>query len=223
MSHPPKKTVFTLPRGTQSAFFHWTAVAALTLVTLWAGRWGVELIRADLLFMEPRHQISQWVYGREQYTHADWARAYSRMRQAIELSPKNPVLHEYMGSLLSLRGQAYWKSDVLRNAFFLDARKHQRISVKLRPTNGRTWAGLALSLYALNIEGWELDHAIGQAVFYAPHDTRVEKQIAAIVMARWSVVEPRHRNWLRSAYRDENTRQRLQLDRLAKTYGIRFI
>ncbi len=195
----------------------------LLVATIWAGRLATELIRADLLFIEPRHQIAQWINGREQYKLEGWARAYSRMRQAIALSPSNPVLHEYMASLLALRGQSYWSSEVLRRAFFLDARMHQLTSLKLRPTNGRTWAGLALSLHALGEDGRALDNAVGNAVFYAPHDPRVQKQIAAVVMARWSSVEPRHRNWLRLIYQDEKTRQRLQLDSLAKTYGLRFV
>lgn len=202
---------------------HWLVVACLALVTLWAGRLATELIRADLLFIEPRHQIAQWISGREKYTLAQWARAYGHMRKAIAISPGNPVLHEYMASLLALRGQSYWSSDALRKAFFLDARRHQQTSLKLRPTNGRTWAGLALSLHALGGESRELNLAVGNAILYAPHDPRVQKQIAAIVMARWSLVEPKHRNWLRSTYLDEKVRRRLQLDSLAKMYGIRFV
>lgn len=201
----------------------WGVVALTGLVLAWAGRFALELIRADLAFIEPRHQISQWIYGRETYTYAQWAKAYEKMRFAISVSPDNPVLHEYMASLLALRGQAYWKSDVLRNAFFLDARRHQQTSLKLRPTNGRTWAGLALSLHALNEDGWSLNNAISQSLVYAPHDSRVQRQIAAVVMARWNVVEPAHRNWVRAAYRDPKTRQRIQLDSLAKMYGIRFV
>lgn len=224
MTKPSKaRELSRQPQSPWLASIQWGVVFLTGLLLAWAGRFALQLIRADLAFIEPRHQISQWIYGRETYTYAQWAKAYERMRFAISVSPENPVLHEYMASLLALRGQTYWKSDVLRNAFFLDARRHQQMSLKLRPTNGRTWAGLALSLHALDEDGWSLNNAISQSLVYAPHDARVQRQIAAVVMARWNSVEPAHRNWVRAAYQDERSRQRLQLDKLAKMYGIRFV
>ncbi|MDZ4124022.1 MAG: hypothetical protein U1E02_07570, partial [Hydrogenophaga sp.] len=140
---------------------------------------------------------------------------------AIEDSPKNPVLHDYMGALFALQGQRHWQSDVLRRAFFLDARRHQQISLQLRPTNGRTWGALAVSLHALQTDQATQAHAIDKAIFYAPHDPVVQRQMAALVMARWSELGPAQRNWLRGLHADERTRKRLQLDRLLKVYGLR--
>lgn len=202
--------------------WEWALVALFCGGLLWVVPFGVQLIRADWAFIEPRYQIAQWIKGRERFTLPQWARAYEQMRHALAVSPDNPVLHEYMAALLTLRGQSYWQSNVLRRAFFLDARQHQQTSLRLRPTNGRTWAGLALSQHALQADRATLVHAMERAIFYAPHDPTVQRQVASLVLARWHEVGPAQRNWLRALYADQRTRQRLQLDRLMKTHGLRF-
>lgn len=203
--------------------FGWLVVLAAAAVLAWTVRWSSELVRADLAFIEPRHLITQWVKGRETYSTSQWYAAYTSMRQAINISPGNPVLHEYMGSLLALRGQSYWYNEVLRKAHFGDARLHQLTSLRLRPGNGRTWAGLALSLHALGEDPRAVTRAIDRALFYSPQDTRVQLQMAALVLARWTLADPAQRNWVRGLYQDEKSRQRLQLKQLVKRYGIRFL
>lgn len=202
-------------------WLEWLLLAALGIAALWVLQFSTQLVRADWAFIEPRHQITVWVAGKEPYTIQQWSRAYARMRHAIEVSPQNPVLHDFMGALFALQGQRHWKSDVLRRAFFLDARRHQRISLQLRPTNGRTWGALAVSLHALQTDPATQAHAIDKAIFYAPHDPVVQRQMAALVMARWFELGPTQRNWLRGLHADQRTRKRLQLDRLLKVYGLR--
>mgnify|MGYP006943331380 CR=1 FL=1 len=68
-----------------------------------------------------------------------------------------------------------------------------------------------------------LASSIDQALRYAPHDARVQRQMAALVLARWALAEPAQRNWVRGLYQDEKARHRLQLPQLAKRYGIRFV
>ena len=202
--------------------WEWAVLAGLAAGLLWVVPFGVQLIRTDWAFIEPRHQIAVWIQGREPFTLPQWSRAYGQMRHALAVSPENPVLHEHMAALLALRGQRHWQSHALRRAFFLDARRHQETSLRLRPTNGRTWAGLALSLHALQADRATLIHAIERAHRYAPHDPTVQRQLAALVLARWHEVGPAQRNWLRGLYADQGTRQRLQLDRLMRTHGVRF-
>ena len=209
--------------GTAARALEWLLVLGVAAVLAWVLRWSAELVRADLAFIEPRHQIAQWIKGRERYTAPQWYSAYKGMRQAIALSPGNPVLHEYMGALLALRGQSYWHSEVLRRAFFGDARRHQLTSLRLRPGNGRTWAGLALSQHALGDDPRSVARSINSALQYSPHDSRVQRQMAALVLARWALAEPAQRNWVRGLYRDEQTRHRLQLLQMAKRYGVRFV
>lgn len=209
--------------GATLRVLEWLAVLGAAVLLVWVLRWSAELVRADVAFIEPRHQIVQWIKGRERYTAPQWYKAYTRMRQAIALSPDNPVLHEYMGALLALQGQAYWHSDVLRSAFFGDARRHHLTSLRLRPDNGRTWAGLALSQHALGEDPRTVARSIDKALLYSPQDTRVQRQMAALVLSRWVLTEPAQRNWVRGLYQDEKTRQRLQLPQLAKRYGVRFV
>lgn len=199
----------------------WLLVIAIGVAAIWIVQFSSQLVRSDWAFIEPRYQITEWVAGRQTYTVQQWSKTYARMRYAIEVSPQNPVLHDYTGALFALEGQRHWKNDVLRRAFFLDARSHQLISLKLRPTNGRTWSALALSLHALQADSATLARAIDKAKFYAPHDPVVQRQMAALVMARWSELGPTHRNWLRGLHADEHTRKRLQLERLLKMYGLR--
>lgn len=200
----------------------WLMVVALGATSVWIVQFSVQLIRADLTFIEPRYQITKWTAGGEEPSIQEWANIYVQMRHALSVSPEDPVLHDYMGALFSLRGQSYWRSNVLRRAFFLDARRHQQLSLQLRPTNGRTWGALALSLHALQADVAAQIYAIDKANFYAPHDPVVQRQVAAVVMARWADLGPTQRNWLRNLYTDPRTRERLQLDRLMKIYSLRF-
>lgn len=209
--------------GSAARALEWLVVLSVAVVLVWVLRWSAELVRADLAFIEPRHQIAQWIKGRERYTAPQWYGAYKDMRRAVALSPGNPVLHEYMGALLALRGQSYWHSEVLRHAYYGDARRHQLTSLRLRPGNGRTWAGLALSQHALGDDPRSVARSIDQALRYSPHDSRVQRQMASLVLARWALAEPAQRNWVRQLYLDEKSRHRLQLQQLTKRYGIRFV
>jgi hypothetical protein len=90
----------------------------------------------------------------------------------------------------------------------------------LRPINGRTWAGKALSLHALNDNEELLIEAITNAIKYSPYDKGVQKQIIWIATSRWDRMPSHIKNWAESLYADSSARNRLRLDELANRFEV---
>ena len=184
-------------------------------------QFGFSIAKADYLFIEPRSNINTWVKNQQLPTFKEWKQAQQKLQKSIEITPKNPVLHEYMASLYSIRGTHYWLNETLRNAYFLDALDHQNISLDLRPINGRTWAGKALSLHALNYDEKLLIEAMTNAIKYSPYDKGVQKQIISIATSRWVRMPSNIQKWAISLYADIPTRNRLRLDELSNQFQVK--
>lgn len=202
-------------------FFTYFLVTLFFLVLLWVGKFGFSIAKADYLFIEPRSDINKWVKNKQIPTFNEWKRAQQKLEKSIEITPLNPVLHEYMASLYSIRGSHYWSNKTLRNAFFLDALEHQNISLDLRPTNGRTWAGKALSLHALNNDEKLLIEAISNAIKYSAYDKGVQKQVISIATSRWDKMPPSVKKWAISLYADTSARSRLGLEEFSQRFEVK--
>lgn len=202
-------------------FFTYFLITAFFLILLWVGQFGFSIAKADYLFIEPRSNINKWVKNQQIPTFNEWKQAQQKLKKSIEITPHNPVLHEYIASLYSIRGSQYWSNETLRNAYFLDALDHQNISLDLRPTNGRTWAGKALSLHALNIDEKLLIKAMTNAIKYSPYDKGVQKQVISIATSRWDRMPPNVKNWAISLYADTSARNRLGLDELSHRFKVK--
>lgn len=202
-------------------FFTYFLITAFFLILLWVGQFGFSIAKADYLFIEPRSNINKWVKNQQIPTFNEWKQAQQKLKKSIEITPHNPVLHEYIASLYSIRGSQYWSNETLRNAYFLDALDHQNISLDLRPTNGRTWAGKALSLHALNNDEKLLIKAMTNAIKYSPYDKGVQKQVISIATSRWDRMPSNVKNWAISLYADTSARNRLRLDELSHRFKVK--
>lgn len=200
--------------------WRWLVLAVMAAVLMWVGTFGSRLARAEWLSMEPRHRIAQWTDGGKPWQMGQWAQMQRQLRQALLITPKNPVLHDNLASLYALRGQSYWSTQSLRRAFFLDARRHQVTSLQLRAVNGRTWAALALSMHALSEPPANLYAAMGNARKFAPSDPKVQRLLASLVLARWNTAPLLWRQWTLALYNQPDVRRRLGLGAMFETYGV---
>lgn len=205
---------------TLARVWRWLLLALVAAVLVWVCWLGSRLARADWLAMEPRHRITQWTTGGKPWQMAQWAQMQRQLRQALHITPDNPVLHEHLASLYALRGQAYWTTQSLRRAFFLDARRHQVASLKLRAVNGRTWVALALSMHALSEPPAQLFKALANARKFAPGDPKVQRLVASLVLAHWREAPRDWRQWTRGLYQQPDVRRRLGLEAMFKLYGV---
>lgn len=193
----------------------------LFLLALWLLYSAPRLIVADRLSMEPRYRITAWASGKAKWNMAEWSDMQAKLQRSIQADPENPVLHDYLGALYALQGRHYWRNDTLRRAFFLDARRHQEASLRLRQVNGRTWASLALSLHALGAPPDRFIYAVRQARYYAPHDPQAHKLLVALLFVRWSDLPADLVEWTQALRIDPRTNRNGWIDRMAQQAGVR--
>ena len=182
---------------------------------------GWRLAAADWVSLEPRYQISRWQSGKVKPSPSEWARAQSRLVRAIQTTPGNPVLHDYLAALYVIRGRQEWANVAQRRADFLNAKQHQEISLALRPVNGRTWASLAVSMQALGQVGPVFFDACRRAIQYAPHDSAVQGVLLSVLLAHWASAPSDLRVWARGLYSDPITRRRLGLNQMLQRNGLK--
>lgn len=208
------------PGAPAAPVWHWLVFGLVAAVFVWVCVFGSRLAQAEWLSMEPRHRIAQWTQGGQPWQMKQWAQMQGQLRQALRITPDNPVLHDNLASLYALRGQAYWPTQSLRRAYFLDARRHQVASLQLRAVNGRTWAALALSMHALGEPQANLYGALANARKFSPSDPKVQRLVASLVLAHWGTAAPEWRQWTFGLYHQPDVRRRLGLEAMFKTYGV---
>lgn len=156
---------------------------------------GQALLRADLLSAGARHQVQRWVDGKEAWTMPQWLRAQQGLVDALAVTPENPALHENLAALYVLRAHRSWRVSVLRRAAMIDARRHYEHALALRPVSGRTWAGLAWALMALEEPTAAIVDAVDQALHYAPHDVGVQRLMFQVVGHHWKEAPDHLKAW----------------------------
>lgn len=209
------------PRRAWRKYLPHGLMCSVVMVAAWMAWLGGRLFIADWMSMEPRYRISAWSSGAVPWSPIEWSRIHTKMRTALQMTPKNPVLHDYMGSLYALRGRIYWDNQVLRRAFYLDARRHQVTSLRLRSVNGRAWSSLAYSMYALDEPDEMLIYAVRQARRYAPHDPQVQKVLIGLLFSRWRSIPNDLQLWVQQMKDDPKVNNRMKIDQMAKSAGIR--
>jgi hypothetical protein len=188
------------------------SIAALGWVSVVAWNMG----RAELLMMEPRHQISQWQRGSAKLSEEQWRVAQTKLNQALQHTPGNPGLHEILGALYAIKGQEVRADGAARRRYFSLAKFHQEQSVGLRATSSRAWASLAGSYAALGEPDAKIFNALSQAIHFGPHDPATQRLVFAVLISRWPDAPAALKDWARRLYQDRPLRARLKLDALLK-------
>jgi len=170
------------------------ALAAFIWVAIMAWNMG----RAELLLIEPRHQIAAWQRGHQKPAPGQWEAAHEKLKQALSFTPNNPTLHDYLAGLYALRGKERWSDAGQRRRYFLLARSHQEQSLGLRETNSRTWASLAASHLALDDAQEKIDQALRQAILHGPHDPATQRLVLSVLFSRWKPAPQDLRSWAKS-------------------------
>ncbi|MBS1209288.1 MAG: hypothetical protein H6R19_1686 [Proteobacteria bacterium] len=177
-------------------------VLVVLLITGWVVWFSVALIRADFASMPARFRLDAWLNGRAQWTISEWLEARDGLQEAAAITPDNPMLQDYLGSLYALRGIQAWRDESLRQSYFAEALEHQQASLKLREHNAPAWSNLALSLYATNQQGPALEHAIRRAIALGESDPGVRRTLLDVLLPTWTKQPPDLRAWAIARYRD---------------------
>lgn len=156
----------------------------------------MHLIRADLVTAVARDNVARWAGGQASWSPAEWERAQRALQRALAITPGDAVLHDNLAQLHVLQGLAQWTDLDARRQSFSEARRSQEASLALRPTSGVTWAGLAVSLYAVDESAERMQFAWRQAARYAPREASVELALFDLTFATWDDASDEMHDWV---------------------------
>jgi len=179
------------------------------------------LIRADAASMQARFRLDSWLSGRGQWTIAEWLEARDALQEAVEITPANPMLHDYLGSLFALRGIQAWRSEALRKDYFAEAMAHQRVSLSLREHNAPAWAALSLSLYATGAQGEALWDAERRAIALGQSEPGVRRVLLDVIFPNWATQPQDLRDWATRCYRTAVEGERKAILSQARQHGLK--
>lgn len=211
----------TEPRPTPAALRLKLLPGLLAAVAMFGfGLWhGVPLLRSDLASQGARLQVDTWARQGQGWTVEDWQRTRESLLRALDIAPDDPVLHVTLAQLYVTQGLVAWTDDEQRTAYFEEALVHQQRALALRPTDGFTWAQVALGTVALNQGPEPLRQAWAQALRHAPREAPVQRALLDLTLARWDTVPPEMRAWARQVWREATPAQRKRYEADARKWG----
>jgi tetratricopeptide (TPR) repeat protein len=176
----------------------WAPAAWLILVaavTGWMLVVGWRLMLADWLATEPRFRIREWQERARPIDDQDWARLQSQLARALDYTPANAVLHDYLAAFYAYQGQRQWEDLAVRRLNFTQALQHLQDSLALRPDNARAWASIAAARYALQASDRDVFEAAQKALALAPHDPAIHRLVVSLIVARKDGAPASLREW----------------------------
>lgn len=157
------------------------------------------LMSADWSSGMTRHAISKWATGQMTFTDEQWELARQDLTRAVALTPNDATLHDALAQLQAVRGRSIWTTgapDSPEVAAYREARAHQEISIKLRPTHAMAWANLALIRLAINTSPDDLYQAWREAARLGPKEIDVENTLATIAAETWTIAPEDVKRWV---------------------------
>jgi hypothetical protein len=197
------------------------------MVVLAAVGWGVSTawteLRAEFPYLAAQDKARRWTEGSAPLpTETAWKQVLGELHQSEEIRPESPVLQELLGSMYLLASQQEWQPDAQRLAWADQALVHYRHALKLRPTDGMTWALLGMALGDARSPAPAVAEAALNALKFAPNDNHVQLVLLHLAVRHWEVVPAELQNWATALFENGTAAQRNQINSLAKAYGLEF-
>ena len=189
----------------------------------WVAFEGQRLIHADALSLGARKQVGLWASGAEAPPAAPaWDEAHEALQAALAVTPDNPGLQEQLGDLHAVAGRRDWAEQALRAGHFGNAVSAYRKAIALRPTDSRTWAGLAAAHQGLGETGPPMQQAWKRALQLGPNEGHVQPMLLEMALATWTTATPQMQDWVSRFFDDGSESQRKALNLLADRHGLQF-
>jgi tetratricopeptide (TPR) repeat protein len=189
-----------------------------TAALAWSLLHGSAFFRAEWLSMGARQSVDTWARNGSGWTVEEWQATRTALLQALQLTPDDPVLHVTLAQLYVTQGLAGWRDPSQREAYFSEALEHQQTALRLRPTDGPTWASLAVSLFVLGRPA-EFQAAWLQARYFAPREAPVQRTLIDLAVATWDDATPGMREWALLTWRAAGPVERAVFKADAKRRG----
>jgi tetratricopeptide (TPR) repeat protein len=199
----------------------------LTVLLLMATGWMLATawteFRAEFPYLAAQDRAKRWTEGSAPLpTEAAWKQVLAELHHSEKVRPESPVLQELLGSMYLLGSQQEWQPDAQRLAWADQALVHYRHSLKLRPTDGMTWALLGMALGDARSPAPQLAEAALKALKLAPNDNHVQLVLMHLAVRHWDVSPAELQTWATNLFESGTAAQRYQINTLAKAYGLEF-
>jgi tetratricopeptide (TPR) repeat protein len=207
------------PGRTRRRLLALPGVLAAAAMLGWSVLHGVPLMTSDLASQGARQKVDAWARKGQGWTVEEWQQARSDLLGALATAPGDPVLHVTLAQLYVTQGLVAWADDEQRQAYFAEALEHQQRALQLRPTDGFTWAQVALSSFALGQPVESLHVAWGQALRWAPREASIQRTLLDITLAQWDQVPADMRAWALQTWREATPAQQRYYSQDAQKWG----
>jgi tetratricopeptide (TPR) repeat protein len=207
--------------STRGRVISWVAAAGAVLVLGWVAWQASGVVQAEWAASLAREKITHWSSTGERWANeAEWESTRVDLQDAIDATPDDAFLYDYMGSLWALRGLQHWSSERERKAAYGRALAWQMRSVALRPVNAQAWSNVAMYRYALQESPQSISQAWHEARRMGPNEMDVQITLTGLALAMSTEASPDMTAWVTQVYRQALPRHRADLAFVFKHYGV---
>ena len=217
---PAEKTSAQALRRTDA--LAWLVAAVLALVTGWVVLKSTQLMSADMSSGAARHRVGKWISNNDPISLAQWVETRDSLQKAVRTAPESADLHVDLANLYVALGVRRWDDEAGRIEDFTQAIEQLRQVLALRPTDGMSWARLAMSYFAVGQVGPELFDAWETALRHAPVDPPVHQVLLETAMAVWPQATPDMQAWVQNFYVAAPPATRKIIERMGEVHGLEF-
>lgn len=199
----------------------WVPLALTLCVTAWVFWESQRLIRADFASLAARQQVANWVDGsKKPQSASEWEHARDAIDRALAIAPEDPAMHEVRGDVYVVAGSLRWFDAQERKAHFRQAIGSYRNSLRLRPTEPQTWAGLAAAYYGADDWGAQFQEAWARARALGPYEGHVQPMLMDLALATWHDASPEMRKWVEDTFEGATESGRIEINKVAARRGL---
>ena len=208
-------------RSGQLGIYARAAIALLLAASMfaWVLFHGVPLLRSDLISLQARNQTNEWATAGQGWSVESWQSARQDLQAALVIAPDDPVLHVTLAQLYVTQGLVAWADLEQRTAYFEEALVHQQQALALRPTDGTTWASVAVSMFAAGRPLPEVQQAWAQATVFAPKEAPVQVALIDLALATWAQATPAMQAWVKATWQEAGPARKKQFEAIADRHG----
>lgn len=164
------------------------SAAAIAWVCFSLAAVGVCVALADLAGVTARVTMRRWEKGLQLDSLQDWDTAFRRLALSRRLNPLNADDSADVGHLLEWRSWALPPADPERHELLLRARRFHVEAIDKRPSWGFAWAHYAENRLLSESPDEQFVAALHNAMQLAPWEPGVQRKVAWMGMAAWSVL-----------------------------------
>jgi hypothetical protein len=192
-----------------------TAVRLMVVVPIlailgWATMTAVDALRADDLVREASLEMGTWA-ATSPPAPETWASVRGKLDSGLQLRPNDPLSHELLGMLGSLRRDSPKHMD--------EGVAHLARALEMRPVSPYSWAMVVEARYLRGDPAIELELPMQRAMQLGPSEPGVQRVIAEYGLAVWPELQPEIRAQVDRAIASGMRRNPLEMLRISDRRG----